>query len=105
MSNHDACPRMSIPRFADSPADVLRRAISRAAEHHGVTVAEIKGRSRLGPVAAAGTAAIRERNPAAKLTTDDVSRIREDNRVHRLIARDYGVSRSQISRIKKGVAW
>ena len=52
-----------------------------------------------------GTAAIRERNPAAKLTTDDVSRIREDNRVHRLIARDYGVSRSQISRIKKGVAW
>ena len=46
-------PRMSIPRFADSPADVLRRAISRAAEHHGVTVDEIKGRSRLGPVAAA----------------------------------------------------
>ena len=53
MSNHDACPRMSIPRFADSPADVLRRAINRAAEHHGVTVAEIKGRSRLGPAAAA----------------------------------------------------
>ena len=53
MSNHDACPRMSIPRFADSSADVLRRAISRAAEHHGVTVAEIKGRSRLGPAAAA----------------------------------------------------
>ena len=53
MSNHDACPRMSIPRFADSPADVLRRAINRAAEHHGVTVAEIKGRSRLGHVAAA----------------------------------------------------
>ena len=53
MSNHDACPRMSIPRFADSPADVLRRAISRAADLHGVTVAEIKGRSRLGPAAAA----------------------------------------------------
>ena len=53
MSNNDACPRMSIPRFADSPADVIRRAISRAAEHHGVTVAEIKGRSRLGPAAAA----------------------------------------------------
>ena len=53
MSNDDDCPRMSIPRFADSPADVLRRAISRAAEHHGVTVAEIKGRSRLGPVVAA----------------------------------------------------
>ena len=53
MSNHDACPRMSIPRFADSPADVLRRAINRAAEHHGVTVAEIKGRSRLGHVVAA----------------------------------------------------
>ena len=48
MSNHDACPRMSIPRFADSPADVLRRAISRAAEHHGVTVAEIKGLSERG---------------------------------------------------------
>lgn len=53
MSNHDSCPRMSIPRFADSPADVLRRAINRAAERHGVTVAEIKGRSRLGHVAAA----------------------------------------------------
>ena len=53
MSNNDACPRMSIPRFADSPADVLRRAINRAAEHHGVTVAEIKGRSRLGHVVAA----------------------------------------------------
>ena len=53
MSNNDACPRMSMPRFADSPADVLRRAINHAAEHHGVTVADIKGRSRLGPVVAA----------------------------------------------------
>ena len=53
MSNHDACPRMSIPRFADPPAEVLRRAINRAAEHHGVTAAEIKGRSRLGSVVAA----------------------------------------------------
>ena len=38
MSNHDACPRMSIPRFADSPADVLRRAINRAAEHRDAMV-------------------------------------------------------------------
>ena len=53
MSNNDACPRMSIPRFADSPADVLRLAINHAAEHHGVTAAEIKGRSRLGHVVAA----------------------------------------------------
>lgn len=52
-----------------------------------------------------GTAAIGERNPASKLTADQVHRIRSDNRIHRAIAADHGVSRSQISRIKKGAAW
>ena len=45
MSNHDACPRMSIPRFADSPADVLRREINRAAERHGDMIAEMRAKA------------------------------------------------------------
>jgi hypothetical protein len=52
-----------------------------------------------------GTSAKGAGNPSAKLTPEQVSKIREDNRIHRIIAEDYGVSRSQISKIKKGVAW
>jgi len=39
------------------------------------------------------------------LTEDEVKSIRKDNRVHRLIAEDYGVQRRQISRIKQGTRW
>lgn len=52
-----------------------------------------------------GTAALGAGNPAAKLTARQVERIRTDNRLHREIAADFGVSRSQVSRIKNGSAW
>jgi hypothetical protein len=41
----------------------------------------------------------------AKLTAAQVIRIRTDSRLQRLIAADYGVKPSQISRIKSGVRW
>lgn len=46
-----------------------------------------------------------EKNPAAKLTTSQVKAIRKDNRVHRLIAADYGVCRENISQIKRNARW
>lgn len=42
-----------------------------------------------------------ERHGCAKLTTDQVIAIRADPRIHRLIAADYGVARTVISRIRR----
>jgi hypothetical protein len=42
---------------------------------------------------------------AAKLTEDDVARIRADNRTQRAIAKDYGVSHTAIGDIKRGKKW
>jgi hypothetical protein len=41
----------------------------------------------------------------AKLTEAQILVIREDGRLHRLIAADYGVSRAMISYIKRGEFW
>jgi hypothetical protein len=43
-----------------------------------------------------------ELNPACKLSDEEVEAIRLDSRVQRIIAADYGVSQSQVSRIKTG---
>ena len=43
----------ALAEFEAAGTTLKSAAISRAAEHHGVTVAEIKGRSRLGHVVAA----------------------------------------------------
>lgn len=40
-------------------------------------------------------------SPAAKLTDKEVDMIRSDTRTHRIIAEQYGVTRSNISRIKR----
>lgn len=54
----------------------------------------VRGRSRKG-----------ERNPAAKLTYDQVQAIRIDPRFQRVIAKEYNVARSTISAIKTGDTW
>ena len=41
----------------------------------------------------------------AKLTLDQVRAIRNDNRLQRLIAADYGIAESMVSRIKNGKRW
>jgi hypothetical protein len=46
-----------------------------------------------------------EKHPNAKLTDDDIRAIRNDKRIHKLIAKDYGVTRANISYIKRGIAW
>jgi hypothetical protein len=46
-----------------------------------------------------------EKNPNRKLSKDQVIAIVADTRKHRLIAEDYGVTRSQISYIKRGESW
>ena len=46
-----------------------------------------------------------ELNPNRKLSKSDVKKIRADRRIHRLIALDYGVTRSMISAIKRGDFW
>lgn len=46
-----------------------------------------------------------ERNHFAKLTEADVLQIRGDSRTQAVIARDYGVSRANISAIRSGKSW
>jgi hypothetical protein len=46
-----------------------------------------------------------ERCGTAKLTLVQVNAIRKDNRLQRIIAEEYGVRQSLISRIKNGVRW
>jgi hypothetical protein len=41
----------------------------------------------------------------AKLTEDDVLRIRADSRSHRAIGADYGVAHSTVGNIKRGRKW
>lgn len=44
-------------------------------------------------------------NPQAKLSSDQIKAIRDDARKQSLIAVDYGVSQSQVSRIKTHARW
>ncbi len=52
-----------------------------------------------------GTTNRGEQCGTAKLTLEQVRKIRADTRLQKLIAADYGVRESQISRIKNGVRW
>jgi hypothetical protein len=52
-----------------------------------------------------GTTNRGERCGTAKLTQSQVDEIRQDNRLQRLIAADYGVHQNTISRIKNGKRW
>ena len=52
-----------------------------------------------------GTQKLGENHPMSKLTIEKVLKIRQDNRVHRLIAFEYGVSQSVISQIKSKKSW
>lgn len=45
------------------------------------------------------------RHGMAKLTIEEVERIRVDDRVYRVIAETYGISKSQVSNIKLGKLW
>lgn len=46
-----------------------------------------------------------ERNPAARLTVDEVLEIRDASGPNRQIARRFGVSQVTVSKIKRGVSW
>jgi len=46
-----------------------------------------------------------ERCGTAKLTLEQVRAIRKDDRLQRLIAKDFGIVESMVSRIKNGVRW
>lgn len=46
-----------------------------------------------------------EKNAAAKLTSAQASLIRVDKRSGRAIAKDYGVGKSTVTRIKRGAGW
>lgn len=52
-----------------------------------------------------GTHYFGERNPAAKLTADQVEAIQADTRTESAVGVDYGVSRSTIGRIRRGESW
>jgi hypothetical protein len=52
-----------------------------------------------------GTTNRGERCGTAKLTLEQVKAIRKDDRLQRLIAADYNIAESMISRIKNGVRW
>lgn len=51
------------------------------------------------------TWAVRERNPKAKLTPEQVAEIAASKRGSRELARDYGVHRTTIQRIRSGASW
>lgn len=57
-----------------------------------------KGRAR--PAGAKG-----EKHGKAKLTSPEVMAIRADRRAHSTIARIYGITRSYVSNLKRGVNW
>jgi NUMOD4 motif/HNH endonuclease len=52
-----------------------------------------------------GTSNRGERCGTSKLTLEQVRAIRKDDRLQRLIASDYGIAESMVSRIKNGVRW
>jgi hypothetical protein len=52
-----------------------------------------------------GTYQFGERNPRARLSADDVSRIINDKRKQKDIAKDFGISRPHVSVIKSGKIW
>lgn len=52
-----------------------------------------------------GTSNRGERCGSAKLTEQQVRAIREDTRIQRLIALDYGIRANTVSRIKSGARW
>jgi hypothetical protein len=52
-----------------------------------------------------GTAPVGSRHGQSKLTEHKVLAIRQDNRMHKDIANDYGVSRPCITNIKSGKTW
>ena len=52
-----------------------------------------------------GTTNRGERCGTAKLTLEQVRAIREDTRLQRIIAKEYNIAESMISRIKSGVRW
>ena len=52
-----------------------------------------------------GRSLSRAKNPAAKLTEEQVSNIRLDDRTQRVIAKDYKVSQATIHAIKAGKSW
>lgn len=52
-----------------------------------------------------GTARVGEKSYRAKLTEDQVMKIRLDARAHRLIARDYDISSSHVCSIKRRACW
>ena len=52
-----------------------------------------------------GTQKMGEKHPMSKLTVEKVLAIRQDTRIHRMIAIEYGVSQSVISEIKSRKSW
>lgn len=52
-----------------------------------------------------GTQKMGEKHPMSKLTVEKVLAIRQDTRIHRMIAIEYGISQSVISEIKSKKSW
>ena len=52
-----------------------------------------------------GTYQCGEQIPSSKLTEDDIRAIRADSRLHRIVAKDYGVTPSNISCIRRRESW
>lgn len=52
-----------------------------------------------------GTMSFGEKNPASKLTADQVERIRIDSRSQSAIAKEYGIVQQTVSKIKNGHMW
>jgi len=58
----------------------------------------MKGRAR-------GPKMVGEKNPSSKISSEIVLLIRADKRAHRVICNDYGISKTQVGRIKRNESW
>jgi hypothetical protein len=68
---------------------------------HAINSADMRAKNRgVNPPALPGA-----QNPAAKLTGRQVSAIKRSNGPQRIIASKYGISKSQVGRIKQGLSW
>lgn len=83
----------------DTPACCNPHHLFLGTNQDNMTDMKNKGRGKPAPIV------LGEKNPSSKLTAVQIVRIRKDNRSQTTIAKQYGVTQSNVSLIKRGLSW